>query len=44
MNSLEVRELGGLYTGKRRMVNYTIDDYRALPDEQRVELIDGYFL
>lgn len=23
--------------------NYTIEDYRALPDEQRVELIDGYF-
>lgn len=23
--------------------NYTIDDYRALPEEQRVELIDGYF-
>ena len=22
---------------------YTIDDYRALPDDQRVELIDGYF-
>lgn len=23
--------------------SYTIDDYRALPDDQRVELIDGYF-
>lgn len=23
--------------------NYTVDDYFALPDEQRVELIDGYF-
>jgi transcriptional regulator with XRE-family HTH domain len=23
--------------------HYTVDDYRALPDEQRVELIDGYF-
>lgn len=23
--------------------SYTVDDYRALPDEQRVELIDGYF-
>ena len=23
--------------------SYTIDDYYALPDEQRVELIDGYF-
>ena len=23
--------------------SYTVDDYRALPDEQRVELIDGVF-
>lgn len=23
--------------------SYTIDDYRVLPDDQRVELIDGYF-
>ena len=23
--------------------SYTIDDYRSLPDDQRVELIDGYF-
>lgn len=23
--------------------SYTVDDYRALPEEQRVELIDGYF-
>ena len=26
-----------------RQGSYTVDDYRALPDEQRVELIDGYF-
>ena len=26
-----------------RQGSYTIEDYRALPDEQRVELIDGYF-
>ena len=26
-----------------RQGTYTIDDYLALPDEQRVELIDGYF-
>ena len=23
--------------------SYTVDDYRALPEEERVELIDGYF-
>ena len=39
---LEVREPGGLYK-VRKIGEYTIDDYRALPDEQRVELIDGYF-
>jgi len=39
---LEVREPGGLYKA-RKNGEYTIDDYRALPDEQRVELIDGYF-
>ena len=33
---------GGLYKA-RKNGEYTIDDYRALPDEQRVELIDGYF-
>lgn len=27
----------------KRQGEYTIEDYRALPDEQRVELIDGYF-
>lgn len=26
-----------------KMGPYTLDDYYALPDEQRVELIDGYF-
>lgn len=36
---LEVREPGGLYK-VRKNGEYTIDDYRALPDEQRVELID----
>lgn len=27
----------------RQQGEYTIEDYRALPDEERVELIDGYF-
>lgn len=27
----------------RRQGGYTIEDYYALPDDQRVELIDGYF-
>lgn len=31
------------YGVENRPGNYTIEDYRALPDEQRVELIDGYF-
>lgn len=28
----------------RRNGSYTLDDYYALPDDQRVELIDGYFI
>lgn len=31
------------YGVENRPGDYTIEDYRALPDEQRVELIDGYF-
>lgn len=27
----------------RHQGEFTVDDYRALPDDQRVELIDGYF-
>lgn len=27
----------------QRQGSYTVEDYRRLPDEQRVELIDGYF-
>ena len=38
---LEVRE--PVYNRYERNGSYTVDDYRALPDEQRVELIDGYF-
>lgn len=29
--------------GMHTQGSYTIDDYMALPDDQRVELIDGYF-
>lgn len=38
-----VMESSAAYTVERRPGQYTIEDYRALPDEQRVELIDGYF-
>lgn len=31
------------YGVENRPGDYTIEDYRALPDEQRVELIDGFF-
>lgn len=29
--------------GAHTQGSYTVEDYRALPDDQRVELIDGYF-
>ena len=32
-----------LYYGSKRQGEYTIEDYYALPDDQRVELIDGVF-
>lgn len=40
-----VRESSSYKSGSRyeRNGSYTLDDYYALPDEQRVELIDGYF-
>ena len=39
-----VREVGTYHVATpHTQGNYTIEDYRALPDEQRVELIDGYF-
>lgn len=38
---MEVRE-EAVYGGHTQG-SYTVDDYRALPDDQRVELIDGYF-
>ena len=40
-----VRESSSYKSNSRyeRNGSYTLDDYYALPDEQRVELIDGYF-
>ena len=36
-----VMDSGAAYSVKRQG-EYTVDDYRALPEERRVELIDGY--
>lgn len=38
-----VRETSAVYQVRRQPGTYTIEDYLALPDDQRVELIDGYF-
>ena len=38
-----LRDGGTAYQVKKAEKRFTIDDYRALPDEQRVELIDGVF-
>ena len=38
-----VREPVGNYTEAVKNRKYTLDDYYALPDEKRVELIDGVF-
>lgn len=38
-----VQEASPAYGIWDRQGEYTLDDYRALPDEQRVELIDGVF-
>jgi Uma2 family endonuclease len=32
------------YASEHRQGSYTVDDYRALPDDIRVELIDGNFI
>ena len=32
-----------IYQAKKKQGEYTLDDYLALPDERRVELIDGVF-
>lgn len=37
-----IRETTAYHIDKQQGM-YTIEDYRALPDDQRVELIDGYF-
>ena len=38
-----VREDTAVYGMKHGQGQYTLEDYYALPDERRVELIDGYF-
>lgn len=38
-----VMESSVAYQVNRKPGEYTVDDYRALPEDQRVELIDGYF-
>lgn len=39
---LKVKEASPYMAGKAQG-EYTVEDYRALPEERRVELIDGYF-
>ena len=38
-----LRDVSGSYSAALQDPRYTIDDYYALPDERRVELIDGAF-
>ncbi len=38
-----VREGAPAYFAEKKQGEYTLEDYLALPDEQRVELIDGVF-
>ena len=40
---MAVMESCAAYGEEKKPGMYTIEDYRALPEEQRVELIDGYF-
>ncbi len=42
IDTLMVSEAALAY-GKKRQGEYTLEDYYALPDDQRVELIDGVF-
>ncbi|MCR4752537.1 MAG: Uma2 family endonuclease [Eubacterium sp.] len=39
----KIRETSGVYGALQERKLFTIDDYYALPDERRVELIDGVF-
>ena len=41
-NADMVKESATYYAGKKQG-EYTLEDYYALPEEQRVELIDGVF-
>jgi Uma2 family endonuclease len=41
---MTLEDIGAQYiTSGHTQGSYTVEDYRALPDEERVELIDGYF-
>ncbi|MCD7805929.1 MAG: Uma2 family endonuclease [Lachnospiraceae bacterium] len=42
LDTMMVSETAVAY-GKKRQGEYTVEDYYALPDDQRVELIDGVF-
>lgn len=42
-DKMVVKEASAAYEVKRKPGSYTIEDYRDLPDDVRVELIDGYF-
>ena len=42
-DKMVVKEASAAYEVKRKPGSYTIEDYRDLPDDLRVELIDGYF-
>ena len=39
----EIREAQTAYNAKKQQGEYTIEDYYALPDDKRMELIDGVF-
>ena len=43
LEKTEIREAAVQYASGRKSDGYTIEDYYALPDERRVELIDGVF-